>query len=145
MFVSFFLSIRTGLVLIYSFQDFEEELATLPGRYAPPKGVILIAVEDGGIIGCVGIRPRTESEAELKRLYVQPNHHGCGIGKQLFHAAMSKAKSLGYRSIVLDTLPAMRAAKSLYVTYGFKKIPGYYYNPEEGVEYYEYMFSQQDQ
>lgn len=124
------------------FQGFAEELASLPGRYAPPTGVILLAIEDGQVIGCVGVRPKTENEAELKRLYVQAEHQGHRIGKQLFHTAMSKAKRIGYASIVLDTLPTMQAAKSLYRAYGFKKIPAYYANPEEGVEYYRYEFSE---
>ncbi len=123
------------------FQGFEEELATLPGRYASPKGVILIAIEDREVVGCVGIRPIMENEAELKRLFVKPGYQGHGIGKRLFHTAMSKAKRIGYTSIVLDTLPTMQTAKLLYVAYGFKKIPAYYRNPEEGVEYYRYVFS----
>ncbi len=123
------------------FQGFEEELLTLPGGYAPPKGVILVAIEDGELVGCVGIRPRMKDEAELKRLYVQPDHRGRSIGKRLFHTAMSKAKEIGYASIVLDTLPTMQTARLLYVAYGFKKIPAYYRNPEDGVEYYRYVFS----
>ena len=123
------------------FQDFEKELAALPGSYAPPKGAIFLAIENSEIVGCVGIRPRMENEAELKRLYVRPNSQGRGIGKQLFHAAMSKTKAIGYTSIVLDTLPNMLVAKSLYIDYGFKAIPAYYKNPEEGVEYYRYEFS----
>jgi len=123
------------------FQGFEEELLTLPGGYAPPKGVILVAIEDRELVGCVGIRPRMKDEAELKRLYVQPDHRGRSIGKRLFHTAMSKAKKIGYASIVLDTLPTMQTARSLYLAYGFNKIPEYYDNPEEGVEYYQYVFS----
>jgi ribosomal protein S18 acetylase RimI-like enzyme len=123
------------------FQNFEQELTTLPGSYSPPAGVIFLAVENSDVIGCIGVRPRVASEAELKRLYVRPDHHGCGIGKQLFLAAMSAAKSIGYTSIVLDTLPAMQAARSLYLNYGFEKIPAYYENPEDGVEYYRYVFS----
>jgi len=123
------------------FQGFEEELLSLPGSYAPPKGVILIAIENSKLVGCVGIRPRTRDEAELKRLYVQPDHRGHNIGKLLFHTAMSKAGEIGYTSIVLDTLPTMQTARSLYLAYGFKKIPGYYDNPVEGVGYYKYVFS----
>ena len=98
-------------------------------------------MKKGEVIGCVGIRPKEENEAELKRLYVCPDQQGRGIGTQLFHTAMSKAEAVGYESIVLDTLPTMKAAKSLYVTFGFKEIPAYYENPEEGVEYYRYVFS----
>ena len=114
------------------FQGFETKLANLPGCYAPPNGVILIAIEDREIIGCVGIRPRVENEAELKRIYVQPSHQGRSIRKQLFQSAMLKAKENGYASEVLDTL---------HDAYGFKKIPAYYANPEEGVEYCRYVFS----
>ena len=80
------------------FQNFEEELADLPGTYAPPTGAIFLAIEISDIMGCIGIRPRVTNEAELKRLYVRPNHQGCGIGKQLFLAAMSEAKVMGYTS-----------------------------------------------
>lgn len=123
------------------FQGFEEEMATLPGRYASPHGVILLAIEDGKAVGCVGVRLRVENEAELKRLYVQANHQGKRFGKQLFNTAMLKARSMGYASIVLDTLPTMLAAKSLYISYGFKQISAYYANPEQGAEYYRYAFS----
>ncbi len=122
------------------FQKFEEELATLPGCYAPPEGVIMIAVSDEEIIGCVAIRPRTKNEAELKRLYVRAGHQGTGIGKHLFHVAMSRGQALGYKSIVLDTLPTMKVAKKIYAAYGFKKIQAYYDNPEEETEYYRYTF-----
>ena len=125
------------------FQGFEEELAALPGAYAPSKGAIFLAIAEEEVIGCVGIRPRKEisGEAELKRLYVKPAYHGQGIGRRLFHTAMAKAKNIGYESIVLDTLPTMHEAKSLYKSYGFKEIPEYYSNPEEGAEYYRYTFS----
>lgn len=123
------------------FQGFEEELATLPGRYSPPEGVILVAVEEEDFIGCVGIRPRIDNEAELKRLYVKPSQQGRGVGKRLFYDAMSKSEQIGYTSIVLDTLPDMHVAKSLYLAYGFEQIPAYYGNPEEGAEYYRYVFS----
>ena len=118
------------------FQGFGEELATLPGRYAPPKGVIYLAVADGEPIGCVAVRPRTSDEAELKRLYVRSPNRGRGAGKRLFDTAMTRVRQMGYSSIVLDTLPSMRIAKSLYTAYGFRNIPPYYHNPEEGAEYY---------
>ncbi len=126
----------------FCFQNFEEELATLPGAYAQPTGVIFLATETNDITGCVGIRPTAANEAELKRLYVRPGHQGCGIGKQLFLAAMSEAKAMGYAAVVLDTLPTMQTAKSLYISYGFKEIPVYYENPEKAMEYYRYAFSQ---
>ena len=122
------------------FQGFEEELASLPGAYAPPAGAVFLASEKSELIGCAAIRPRTGNEAELKRLYVRPEYQGRGTGKTLFHTAMSRAKTIGYETIVLDTLPAMKTAKSLYLAYGFEEIPAYYNNPEDGVEYYRYVF-----
>lgn len=123
------------------FHDFEKELATLPGRYSPPKGAIFIAIEDAGAIGCVGIRPRLDNVAELKRLYVQPSYQGSGIGKRLLHIAMSKARKIGYASVVLSTLSTMHTARSLYLSYGFTEMPACYENPEAGAECYRYVFS----
>lgn len=136
-----FLEYQEWLGIDLCFQGFDQELATLPGCYAPPKGAILIAIIDKQIIGCVCVRPRTNSEAELKRLYVKPNHQGLGVGKKLLHLAMLKAQKIGYTSIALDTLPSMLAAKSLYEDYGFYIIPAYYKNPIEGAEYYRYEFA----
>jgi len=136
-----FIEYQQWLNVDLCFQGFEEELAALPGCYAPPKGVIYLAVEDGEPIGCVAVRPRTSGEAELKRLYVRSAKRGRGAGKRLFDAAMTRAHLMGYSSIVLDTLPHMRAAKSLYAAYGFRRIPPYYNNPEEGAEYYRCDFT----
>ena len=136
-----FLEYQKWLGIDLCFQGFEKELANLPGCYAAPNGVILVAIKDRIIVGCVCIRPQVNNEAELKRLYVKPNHQGDGIGKKLLHIAMLKAKKIEYASIVLDTLPMMQTAKLLYVNYGFKKIPAYCENPVEGVEYFKYSFS----
>ena len=122
------------------FQGFEKELETLPGSYAAPNGVLLLALDGGKAVGCVGVRPRVEDEAELKRLYVRSSHQCRGIGRELLQVAMWKAAAMGYRAIVLDTLPTMRAGKSLYANYGFKEIPAYYENPEEGVQYFRLAF-----
>ena len=122
------------------FQGFDKELGTLPGSYAAPSGVILLARDDAEAVGCVAVRRRVEDEAELKRLYVRSTHQRRGIGRELLQAAMWKAAAMGYASIVLDTLPTMRAAKLLYANYGFKEIPAYYENPEEGVQYFRRAF-----
>jgi putative acetyltransferase len=122
------------------FQGFEEELANLPGKYAPPKGAIFIAVDEDDLIGCVAIRPLSQQQAELKRLYVKPAWHGHGIGKQLFECAMSRAQSIGYGSIVLDTLESMQSARRLYQSYGFREIEGYYHNPDSTAKFYRYDF-----
>lgn len=141
-----FLEYQEWLGVDLCFQGFEQELANLPGCYAPPRGAIYLAMENNEVVGCIGIRPekvdvKTGNVAELKRLYVSADNQGKGIGKQLLHAAMSKAKLAGYAAVVLDTLPMMEKARSLYESYGFKEIPAYYNNPEQGVKYYRYEFS----
>jgi len=122
------------------FQGFEQELVELPGCYAAPKGCIFLAQIKQQSVGCVAVRPRAESESELKRLYVRPEFQGQGIGKNLFLAAMNKAKEIGYDSIVLDTLPSMQVAQLLYRDFGFVKTQAYCHNPLSGVEYYRYEF-----
>ena len=123
------------------FLGFEQELATLPGDYAPPHGAIFLAVQGTVVAGCVGIRPREEVEAELKRLYVRPSHRGRGFGARLFRTAMSRARAIGYACVVLDTLPSMRVARSLYVDYGFHEVSAYDNNPAAGVRYYRFVFA----
>ncbi len=137
---SLFLEYQAWLGVDLCFQGFEEELATLPGLYAPPKGVIFVVASASSISGCVAIRPRSEVEAELKRLYLRPEARNRGNGRRLFEAAMSRAGRIGYRSVVLDTLPSMSAAKALYLGYGFSRISPYYNNPEPGAEFYRYKF-----
>jgi putative acetyltransferase len=112
----------------------------LPGKYAPPLGAIFLAVDNDDVIGCVAIRPITEHQAELKRLYLRSVYQGQGIGKQLFHKAMSRAESIGYQSVVLDTLPTMQSAISLYQAYGFREIERYYHNPDSTAKFYRYDF-----
>ena len=136
-----FCEYQASLGIDLCFQGFEQELATLPGNYAPPHGAIFLAVEGNVIAGCVGIRPRVEVEAELKRLYVRPDHRGRGFGAQLFRTAMSRARAIGYSCVVLDTLPSMRVARSLYVEYGFAQISAYDHNPVAGVKYYRFVFA----
>lgn len=127
------------------FQNFEQELASLPGCYASPQGIILIALQGGDAVGCVAIRPHQQQEAELKRLYVRDDSRNRGIGKQLFFHAMDFAQKAGYHSVVLDTLPSMQAAARLYRDYGFKPINSYYDNPLPGVVYYRHQFEAQSQ
>lgn len=135
-----FIEYQQWLDIDLCFQNFAAELANLPGCYAPPRGAILIAEVNGCSVGCVCLRPHEEKEAELKRLFVQQNSWGQGIGRALFDAVMQRAAEMGYDSIVLDTLPTMAAARTLYLGYGFKQIPAYYHNPEPGAEYYRYSF-----
>ncbi len=136
-----FLEYQQSLGVDLCFQGFEKELANLPGHYAAPRGAIFLALEDNTVVGCVGVRPKKGNQAELKRLYVRAENQGKGIGKHLLNAAMSKAKQTGYSAIVLDTLPMMKKARSLYQDYGFREIPAYYRNPEQGVTCFRYEFS----
>lgn len=108
-----------------TFQDFETELATLPGRYAPPAGALFLVCDAAGrTLGCVGVRPFARSGAcEVKRLYVRPEARGRGTGRALAGAALAFARTAGYREILLDTLPHMGAAIALYGSLGFRSRP----------------------
>jgi ribosomal protein S18 acetylase RimI-like enzyme len=122
------------------FQGFEEELSSLPGKYEPPLGAIFLAIENEELIGCVAIRPIDQQQAELKRLYVKQASHGQGIGKQLFECAMARAQSIGYDSILLETLESMQSARKLYLGSGFREIEPYYHNPDPSTKFYRYDF-----
>jgi GNAT superfamily N-acetyltransferase len=116
------------------FQDFERELADLPGCYAPPAGRLLIARVGGDVVGCVGLRPLEPGVCEMKRLWVEPGFAGRGIGRALAERIVAAARQIGYRRMRLDTIPArMPAAQHLYASLGFREIPPYYDNPLPGV------------
>jgi len=117
------------------FQNFESELATLPGAYAPPRGRLYLGLSSGQGACCVGLRPCDDVAAEMKRLYVRPGYRGLGYGWFLAKAVIADAKSLGYRKLVLDTLPTMKAAQAMYETLGFRDIPPYTFNPIAGTRY----------
>jgi ribosomal protein S18 acetylase RimI-like enzyme len=110
------------------YQDFEAELATLPGKYAPPSGSLLIARDrQGAPLGCVALRPMaSDGCCEMKRLYVSPAARGLGLGRALFQAILAEADRIGYREIRLDTLPTMTEAIALYRKAGFESIDPYY-------------------
>lgn len=114
-----------------SYQGFEEELAGLPGNYAPPGGALLAAkTEDGRVLGCVGLRPFGSSgSCEMKRLYVAPDGRGLGIGAALVAEILNLAQAGGYSEMLLDTLPHMSGAIRLYKAAGFTEIPAYYETP----------------
>ena len=128
----FFRNYAGWLGVDLSFQKFDEEMASLPGAYAPPDGRLFYAENNGRPAGCVGVRPFSEGVCEMKRLYVEPEQRGFGIGRDLALAAIKSAKQLGYRKILLDTLPAMRIAVKLYRELGFHDAPAYYPTPVEG-------------
>jgi GNAT superfamily N-acetyltransferase len=121
-----------------SFQGFDDELARLPGEYAPPRGGLLIACEGEEAVGCVGLRPLEPADAcELKRLYVRPASRAGGVGRALTLAAIDEARRLGYARMRLDTLPSMGAARRLYAALGFREIEPYRFNPVAGTQFLE--------
>ncbi|MDB5946822.1 MAG: family N-acetyltransferase [Ramlibacter sp.] len=128
-----------GLGVDLCFQDFETELATLPGEYAPPRGALLLAKVDGKLAGCCGLRPLYAVDypkaADMKSLYVCRAYRGLGLGRELAEAALDAARQAGYSSVLLDTLDDMEAARALYEDLGFEEIPPYYHNPIPGAHY----------
>lgn len=132
-----FLQYAQSLNIDLRFQGFEEELNTLHIQYNKPAGAILLAYKDGLAIGCAGIRKFEDSVAELKRMFVQPEHRQLKIGKQLMALAIDIAKDLGYKSLRLDTLPHMTSALNIYRSFGFYEISAYRYNPINNTIYME--------
>ena len=121
------------------FQNFEAELASLPGQYGEPGGTLLLALVDQTPAGCVAMRPMPESDhtnaCEMKRLYVRPAFRRFGLGRQLAQQLMDLATQAGHSCMLLDTLDEMEAARGLYASLGFEEVPPYYYNPIAGAHY----------
>lgn len=119
------------------FQGFEQELASLPGKYADPTGAMLLAKLNEKVIGCVAVRPLKDSSCEMKRLFVRTEAQGHSAGRKLAEAIIEKARLLGYKKMQLDTLERLVPALKLYKSLGFRKINPYYANPLEQVVYLE--------
>ena len=121
------------------FQDFDAEVAGLPGDYQQPAGALLLALVDGAPAGCVAMRPLPESDhvnaCEMKRLFVRPAFRHLGLGRQLAQQLVDLAVQAGHSCMLLDTLDEMEAARGLYVSLGFYEIPPYYFNPIAGAHY----------
>jgi ribosomal protein S18 acetylase RimI-like enzyme len=119
------------------FQDFQTELDSLPGKYAPPGGTILLALSDGKAAGCVAMRSLSKEVSEMKRLFIRPQYRGCAMGRELAKAIIDQARSAGYSAMRLDTIDTMGSAISLYRSLGFREIPAYCYNPLPGALFFE--------
>jgi len=118
------------------FQGFAEELRDLPGKYGPPDGALLLAMEQQHAIGCVALRRFSPTDAEMKRLFVRPAYRHLGLGRVLAQRIIERARDFGYRRMVLDTLDTMQGAKALYRSLGFVDIAAYYDNPLPSVLYF---------
>jgi ribosomal protein S18 acetylase RimI-like enzyme len=115
------------------FQNFEQELAELPGRYAPPSGCLLLAMDGDEPAGCVALKKLADGVCEMKRLYVRGRYRGTGLGRALAEQVIQEARRLGYESIRLDTISSvMASAVALYRSLGFREIPQYCFNPIPG-------------
>lgn len=120
------------------FQDFEQEMAALPGPYAWPDGAILLAEIDENPVGVVAVKPlEEEGVCEMKRLYVQPDHRNQGVGRALATTILEEAQTLGYDVMRLDTVASMTTARRLYRSLGFEERSPYYHNPLEDAVYME--------
>ena len=123
------------------FQNFEEELAELPGKYSSPEGVLALAYWNESLAGCVGLRPiqldAYPNACEMKRLYVRPQFRENGIGFKLMELLIEEAKSKSYKFLLLDTLPFLTKAQVLYRRFGFSKIDAYYKTPFQDITYFK--------
>jgi putative acetyltransferase len=134
-----FTEYATQLGIDLCFQNFDAELDSLPGEYSEPRGALLLALVDGEIAGCCGLRALDSADypnvAEMKRLYVRKAFRRFGLGQQLAEAMLDKARMAGYQSVLLDTIDDMESARALYAELGFVDIPPYYHNPIAGAHY----------
>jgi ribosomal protein S18 acetylase RimI-like enzyme len=132
-----FLEYADGLGFSLCFQKFDDELASLPGDYAPPTGGLWIARVDGAIAGCVGLRPLEPGIGEIKRLYLRPAFRGLRLGRRMAETAIATARQSGCRAIRLDTVDEMTEAQSLYRSLGFRERPPYGSHRHPRLRYFE--------
>ncbi len=133
-----FIEYAQSLGFSLCFQNFDKELAGLPGDYAPPQGRLLLAEYEGELAGCVALRPKETGICEMKRLYLRPQFRGKGLGRILAERIIAEAPEIGYRRMRLDTVePVMKDAVAMYRKLGFKEIAPYCANPMAGALYME--------
>jgi GNAT superfamily N-acetyltransferase len=125
-------------IVVEGLRRLDEEIQSLPGAYSPPEGMLFVAMKGRTPIGCAALRMLSPGVGELKRVYVRRGGRGQGIGRRLTRAALNYARRLGYRRIVLDTLPTMRSAVALYRKMGFQPIPKYWSHPLPEALFFEY-------
>jgi putative acetyltransferase len=127
-----------GLGINLCFQNFDKELAQLPGEYAPPNGRLLLAFEEKQLAGCVALRTIGEGACEMKRLFVRMEFRGKGLGRMLTESIIGEARLIGYERVRLDTFPdKMDRAVAMYRSLGFREIEPYYHNPVAGATFME--------
>ena len=135
---SLFREYEAWLGLDLCFQGFEAELASLPGKYAPPNGRLLLAYAADKLAGCIAMRKLEDGACEMKRLFVRDEFRGSRIGIRLIEKVIADAREIGYENMRLDTYPPkMAKAVKLYESHGFVAIPPYYENPHDGVLFME--------
>lgn len=132
-----FLEYAASLEISLCFQHFEEELASLPGKYAPPLGVLLLARDGTESVACGALRPLEQGVCEMKRLFIRPTWRRKGLGRLLGEKIIQAAAEIGYQRMRLDTLDSMKPAIALYESLGFRRIPPYYSNPSERAVFME--------
>jgi GNAT superfamily N-acetyltransferase len=132
---------ETWLGMSLCFQNFEDELVNLPGKYEPPDGRLLLAYVDGDLAGCIALRKYEGEICEMKRLFLRENARGRGLGNRLIEKLIGEARAIGYSTMRLDTLPSkMGKAVSLYESHGFRPIEPYHENVHEGMLFMELQF-----
>jgi putative acetyltransferase len=135
---SLFKEYEAAIQVNLCFQSFDQELANLPGDYAPPTGRLLLAYIDEQPVGCIALRKKTESICEMKRLFLRPEARGKHVGRKLVETIIDEARAIGYRQMRLDTmLGRMDTAIAIYRSVGFEEIPPYYDTPVDSTLFME--------
>jgi putative acetyltransferase len=125
-----------SLEVTLEFQDFDGELQHLPDEYGPPGGCFFLAEVEGAFVGCGALRRLSDTDCEMKRVYVSPTHQGFGLGRTLVAALIEEARALGYARMRLDTMPSMQRAQALYRSFGFAPTDAYRFNPVPGASFW---------